>query len=104
MADPAAAAPPLAPVVFTPRPEDAAGTRVARLMAQVGAKDPRALHAWSVADVERFWRVALDDLGVTWTKPYERVLDLSRGLPWARWFVGGRTNIVTNCLDRHVAG
>ncbi len=30
-----------------------------------------------------------------------QVLDLSRGLPWARWCVGGTTNIVLNCIDKH---
>ena len=29
------------------------------------------------------------------------MLDLSRGQPWARWCVGGTTNIVLNCIDKH---
>ena len=29
-----------------------------------------------------------------------RVLDLSRGIPWATWFTGGRINLAHNCLDR----
>ena len=33
--------------------------------------------------------------------PYDQMLDLSRGEPWARWCVGGTTNIVLNCIDRH---
>src|SRR5690606_17135934 len=32
--------------------------------------------------------------------PYENVLDASEGLPFARWCVGGVTNVVMNCLDR----
>jgi propionyl-CoA synthetase len=34
--------------------------------------------------------------------PFERVLDDSRP-PFARWFVGGRTNICHNAIDRHLA-
>ena len=30
------------------------------------------------------------------------MLDGSRGVPWARWFPGGRLNFADNCLDRHV--
>ncbi len=30
------------------------------------------------------------------------MLDLSRGIAWARWFAGGQTNLVLNCLDRHI--
>ncbi|MDF1481406.1 AMP-binding protein [Extensimonas sp. H3M7-6] len=34
-------------------------------------------------------------------KPYTQMLDMSRGLEWSRWCVGGTTNVVLNCLDRH---
>ncbi len=90
------------PVVFRPDPRTAARTRVGRLMERVGAPDAAALHAWSIADLERFWHTALDDLGVSWYRPYERVLDRSGGLPFTRWFLGGTTNLALNALDRHV--
>ena len=35
-------------------------------------------------------------------RPYERVLDTSRGIAWTRWFTGAQTNLVLNCLDRHI--
>ena len=38
---------------------------------------------------------------VRFYRRYDRMLDLSRGQPWARWCVGGTTNIVLNCIDRH---
>lgn len=94
----------LAPVVWRPGPDLLEGSRVARLMRRVGAATPQALHAWSVADLPRFWDTVLDDLGIVWARPYERTLDLSDGLPWARWFVGGRLNVVTSCLARHAEG
>jgi acetyl-CoA synthetase len=34
-------------------------------------------------------------------KPPQQMLDTSRGIEWARWCVGGTTNIVLNCIDRH---
>jgi acetyl-CoA synthetase len=73
-------------------------------MAKVGAKTPEALHAWSVADVGRFWDTALEDLGVEWYRPYARTVDPSGGIEWTKWFVGGRINVVHNCLDRHAKG
>ena len=42
----------------------------------------------------------LDDLDIQFYEPYSHVLDTSRGIPWARWCVGGRLNIVHNCLDK----
>ncbi|MFV1958644.1 MAG: AMP-binding protein [Planctomycetota bacterium] len=91
------------PIVWRPDPAQVASTRVHALMDQVGAETFEALHIWSVEDVARFWDTALEDLGVAWYTPYRQTLDDSAGFPWARWFLGGRTNIVLNCLDRHVA-
>ncbi len=90
-------------IVWRPDPDTAARTRVHALMDRAGVGSWEALHAWSVADVARFWDVALEHLGLSWYEPYATTLDRSGGFPWARWFLGGRTNIVLNCLDRHVA-
>jgi len=73
-------------------------------MCKAGVDSYEALHAWSVDDIGRFWDVALEDLGLSWYEPYEQTYDASAGFPWTRWFVGGKTNIVLNCLDRHVEG
>ena len=42
----------------------------------------------------------LDDLGIEFYEPYTRILDTSRGIAWPQWCVGGRMNIVHNCLDK----
>jgi propionyl-CoA synthetase len=57
-------------------------------------------HRASLADRDAFWRerAALID----WQTPFSSVLDYSRP-PFARWFVGGRTNLCHNAIDRHLA-
>jgi propionyl-CoA synthetase len=57
-------------------------------------------HRRSIADRDGFWReqAALID----WQRPFDRVLDYSRP-PFARWFVGGLTNLCHNAVDRHLA-
>jgi acetyl-CoA synthetase len=60
------------------------------------------LLARSTADPEWFWRAVLDDLSIEFYEPYTQVLDTSRGIAWTRWCVGGRMNIVHNCLDRWI--
>ena len=57
-------------------------------------------HQRSVAEPEQFWRdeAALID----WQTPFAQVLDYSRP-PFARWFVGGRTNLCHNAVDRWCA-
>jgi len=39
---------------------------------------------------------------IQWMQPWEQVLDWQA--PHARWFVGGRLNVSSNCLDRHLEG
>ncbi|MBI5955427.1 MAG: AMP-binding protein [Chloroflexi bacterium] len=56
----------------------------------------------STGDLEWFWNAVLDDLHIEFYEPYRQVVDLSRGIPWARWCVGGKLNIVHNCLDKYV--
>ena len=56
----------------------------------------------SVEDPRWFWPAVLDDLDIRFYEPYTDILDTSRGIPWARWCVGGRLNIVHNCLDKWI--
>jgi len=50
--------------------------------------------AWLMEEVFKF-------CDVRFYRRYDQMLDVSRGEPWARWCVGGTTNIVLNCIDRH---
>jgi acetyl-CoA synthetase len=55
----------------------------------------------SLDDPDGFWDKVNKDLGFVWFEPYTKVLDWSNE-PFAKWFVGGKTNISYNCLDRHL--
>lgn len=68
-------------------------------MRKVGIPDARELVRRSAEDPSWFWDAALRDLGIRWSRPYTRIQDDSRGFAWTRWFIGGRLNIVANCLD-----
>ncbi len=46
-----------------------------------------------------FWAKMAEDL--QWGKKWEQVLDDSNP-PYFKWFVNGKLNISTNCLDRHL--
>jgi acetyl-CoA synthetase len=51
------------------------------------------------ADLESFWdREARER--VTWFEPFSKVYEWE--LPYAKWFIGGKTNVCFNCVDRHV--
>jgi acetyl-CoA synthetase len=75
-------------------------SRLQAFIDQHGFRDYSELLVRSTSDLEWFWRAVLDDLGIEFYEPYSQVIDTSRGIPWTRWCVGGRMNIVHNCLDR----
>jgi propionyl-CoA synthetase len=60
----------------------------------------REFHRRSIADREGFW--ADEARRIHWHKPFGQVLDYSRP-PFAKWFVGGETNLCHNAVDRHLA-
>src|SRR5262249_18270198 len=46
-----------------------------------------------------WWKTVADR--IDFFRPYERVLNLDKGVEFARWCDGATTNIVLNALDRH---
>jgi propionyl-CoA synthetase len=60
----------------------------------------KEFHARSIADRDAFW--AEQARLVDWRTPPARTLDYSRP-PFAKWFVGGTTNLCHNAIDRHLA-
>ena len=85
--------------VWTPGPGDVECANVTRLMRAQRIESLQDLTARSVDDIEWFWNAVVDDLGIEFSTPYERVLDLSRGPEWATWFVEERTNVTRQCVD-----
>ncbi len=91
-------------IIWKPKGAYKTKSNIRRFMRKHKIKDYDELLKRSIDDTEWFWDAALKDLGVEWYKPYTKVLDDSGGFAWAKWFVGGKINIVHNCLDRHAQG
>jgi acetyl-CoA synthetase len=60
----------------------------------------KKLYGKSEKDLEGFWAEQANV--IHWFKKWDKVLDYSKA-PFVKWFVGGKTNISYNCLDRHLA-
>ena len=56
----------------------------------------------STRDVGWFTEAILQYLDIQFYTPYNQILDLSRGIAWPRWVVGGEMNIVHNLLDKYM--
>ena len=59
----------------------------------------RSFHGRSITDREGFWREQA--AAIDWQTPFQRVLDYDKP-PFAKWFVGGTTNLCHNAVDRHL--
>ena len=88
-------------IVWKPTEEYIEKANITRFMKKHDIKDYEELIKKSTEDINWFWNEALKDLNIEWYKPYEKVLDDSKGIQWTKWFIGGKLNIVHNCLDRY---
>jgi acetyl-CoA synthetase len=86
--------------VWTPSAEQVERANVTRLARRLGCNGYHDLHRVSVEEPERFWPAVVDDLGLEFARRWDEVVDVSRGIEWARWFVGGRLNLARSCVHR----
>ena len=86
---------------WRPTPEIVARSNFKAFLDRHGVADIEALNRRATADPEWYWDAVLKFGDVRFSKPYSKVLDASRGAAWARWCVGGETNLVLNTLDKH---
>ena len=56
----------------------------------------------STANVGWFWDTMLRVLDIQFYEPYSKILDMSDGIQFPKWCVGGKMNIVHNCLDKYI--
>lgn len=80
--------------VFPPPPDFARQAHISSL------EQYQALWNRAKDDPEGFWGELAE--GLQWETRWNKVLDWKP--PFAKWFVGGRLNASTNCVDRHCHG
>src|SRR5262245_59764966 len=87
--------------VWCPEPELVAQSNLKRFLDRHGLRSLQELQRRSTSDIAWFWDAVLKELDIQFYKPYSRVIDLSRGIAWPQWCIGGEMNIVHNCLDKY---
>lgn len=87
-------------VVWRPDAQTVEGANLTRFMRALEVDSFEALNERASADPAWFHDALIRFLDYRFERPYEQVLDLGEGLPFARWCVGGVTNVVLNCIDR----
>ncbi|PWT80546.1 MAG: acetate--CoA ligase, partial [Acidobacteria bacterium] len=78
--------------VFPPPPGFSASAHIKSM------SELEQLRSEASADPEGFWGRMAEELH--WFKRWDKVLEWNP--PHAKWFIGGKTNLSYNCLDRHL--
>ncbi|MGH9835986.1 MAG: AMP-binding protein [Blastocatellia bacterium] len=87
-------------IAWRPTEDVIARAHLTRFISFCGLTAFDELYQRSIADIAWFSDRVLRFLDIRFDKPYEQVVDLSHGVAWPRWCVGGELNIVKSCLDR----
>src|SRR5882757_5734488 len=83
------------PIVWRPTPEHIKDSNLKRFIDRHGFGSYDELMKRSTDDFAWFWDDVLkNQLKIRFEKPYEKIVDLSRGMPFPQWCVGGEMNIV----------
>ena len=56
----------------------------------------------SSEDVAWFTDAIIRYLGIKFSQPYIRVVDLTEGIAWPKWCVDGRLNIIDTCINQYI--
>lgn len=84
---------------WNPRPVDLESSGVVKLMAALGVARYEDLLAVALADPKRYWSVVSDFCQICWDEVPQDYVDVSGGMPFPRWFPGGRLNWVNTALQ-----
>lgn len=85
---------------YKPSDEIVERANITAYMRSKGFQTYEELYNWSIANPQEFWADQAQEL--TWFEPWQKVLDDSQA-PFYKWFVGAKTNIVYNAIDRHAS-
>lgn len=95
--------PPMDPVLWSPTATRIESSALRAYLDRLEEREGRAfadhdaLHAWSIADVDRFWLSIVDHFDVDFSAPWTQVRTADP-MPHTRWFTGARLNWAQHLL------
>jgi len=88
-------------IIWQPSKEQIENSKLTKFIQHCKLKNYDELEKKSFSDPGWLWDSVIKFSDLKFYKPYSKILDESKGVPWTRWCIGGKTNIVLNCIDRH---
>ncbi|MFQ5616377.1 MAG: AMP-binding protein [Anaerolineales bacterium] len=89
-------------IVWRPTDDYIENANLTAFMRQHGIAGFDELMRKSTEDVAWFTDAVLKFMDIQFYEPYSTVVDMAGGIAWPRWCVGGKMNIVHNCLDKYI--
>ena len=86
---------------WSPTDEQARRSRLWQFLHRHGCASYPELCQKAAQEPRWFWEALVEELGIVWSTPYREVMDTSPGIPFTRWFVGGRLNAYDSVVMRH---
>jgi len=86
--------------VWTPSESEMASSNAHGFYTALGLSDYAELHAWSNDNPVEFWEKTTQDLGISFSKPYDTICT-SMDVESPGWFGGGKMNIADSCFNRN---
>ena len=71
-------------------------------IAHITADSYQSMYQRSIDEPEAFWSEQAEHF-LSWSQPWQKVMDYDYPKGYIRWFEGGKLNVSYNCLDRHLA-
>jgi acetyl-CoA synthetase len=87
-------------VVWRPDAATIEHANATRLVRRAGVDSYAELQRRSWDEPEWFWPLCIEDMGLEFARPWDTVLDTSRGPEWTTWFNGATVSIAHNCVHR----
>jgi acetyl-CoA synthetase len=69
-----------------------------KVIENANVKEYDTYYKYSIEHFEEFWEEQAGNLA--WYRKWDTVVDKSDP-PFYKWFVGGKTNVILNAIDRH---
>ena len=88
-------------IIWQPSKEQIENSKLTKFIQHCKLKNYDELEKKSFSDPGWLWDNVIKFSDLKFYKPYSKILDESKGTPWTKWCIGGKTNIVLNCIDRH---
>ncbi|EPA06550.1 acetyl-coenzyme A synthetase N-terminal domain-containing protein [Candidatus Nitrosarchaeum limnium] len=86
--------------VFTPTDQQIQNSNIYKFMKKYDVSNLQQLSIKANENLEWFWQEVENYFGIIWDTPYTKVLDTSKGIPWSKWYVDGKTNIYKSSVEK----